>query len=86
MGKLLILTGARLREIAEATWAEVDLASKTLTVAKERSKNRVAHEIPLSDKAVDIVAAVRRIGDKKDGFVFTTNGRTPVLALAAQRS
>lgn len=78
MGKLLILTGARLREIAEATWAEVDLASKTLTVAKERSKNRVAHEIPLSDKAVDIVAAVRRIGDKKDGFVFTTNGRTPV--------
>ena len=48
MGKLLILTGPRLREIAEATWAEVDLASKTLTVAKERSKNRVAHEIPLS--------------------------------------
>ena len=51
---------------------------KTWTIAKERSKNGVAHEIPLSDKAVEILRGLPRIGDKKDGFIFTTNGRTPV--------
>ncbi len=78
IGKLLLLTGSRLREIAEATWSEVDLTAKTLTIAKERSKNGVAHVVPLSDKAVEIISAIPRIGGKKDGFVFTTTGKTPV--------
>ena len=53
---LLLLTGARRDEIAEARWNEIDLTAKTLTIAKERSKNGVAHEIPLSDTAIDILA------------------------------
>ena len=79
IGKLLILTGTRLREIAEARWSEVDLTAKTLTIAKERSKNGVEHTIPLSDAALEILKALPRVGDKKkDGYLFTTTGATPV--------
>jgi integrase len=78
IAKLLLLTGARRDEIAEARWSELDLAAKTLTIAKERSKNGVAHEIPLSDAAIRIFEHLMRIGDKKDGPIFTTTGVTPV--------
>ena len=43
IAKLLLLTGARLNEIAGARWSEIDLEAKTWTIAKERSKNGVAH-------------------------------------------
>jgi integrase len=78
IAKLLLLTGARRDEIAEARWSELDLAAKTLTIAKERSKNGIAHEIPLSDAALRIFEGLPRIGDGKDGPVFTTTGKTPV--------
>jgi integrase len=78
MAQLLILTGARLNEIAAGRWSEINLDAKTWTIAKERSKNGVAHEIPLSDTAIGILMSLPRIGDPKDAFVFSTTGRTPV--------
>jgi integrase len=78
MAQLLLLTGARLNEIASGRWSEIDLEAKTWTVAKERSKNGVAHELPLSDAAIGILRSLPRIGDRKDVFVFSTTGRTPV--------
>ena len=78
MAQLLLLTGARLNEIASGRWSEIDLEAKTWTVAKERSKNGVAHELPLSDAAIRILRSLPRIGDRKDAFVFSTTGRTPI--------
>jgi integrase len=78
LAKLLLLTGTRRDEIAQARWSEIDLEAKTWTIAKARSKNGNAHEIPLSDAALDIIKNLPRIGDRKDGFVFSTTGRTPV--------
>jgi integrase len=78
IAKLLLLTGARRDEIASARWSEVDLGAKIVTISKERSKNGVAHEIPLSDPATKILVGLPRIGEKKDGFVFSTTGKTAV--------
>jgi integrase len=78
IAKLLLLTAGRRDEIASARWSEIDLAGRTITIAKERSKNGVAHEIPLSDAAIEIISGLRRIGDRRDGFLFTTTGRTAV--------
>jgi integrase len=75
--RLLMLTGARRDEIAAARWSEIDLAAKTLTIGKERSKNGVAHLIPLSAPAFTIVGALRRIEGKAD-FLFTTTGHSHV--------
>jgi integrase len=78
IAKLLLLTGARRDEVASARWSEIDLAAKTWTIAKERSKNGVAHEVPRSDAAARILAELPRIGERKDALVFSTTGRTAV--------
>jgi integrase len=80
LAKLLVITGARLREVAEMRWSEIDHAAKTWTIPKERAKNAVAHEIPLSAPALAILESIPRVdgGKGAPGFVFTTTGRTAV--------
>jgi len=77
IAQLLTLTGARRDEIAEAQWSDVDLDAKVLKVVASRSKNKLPHEIPLSDGAVRIIETLPRIGGR-DGYIFTTTGHTPV--------
>jgi integrase len=86
IAKLLLLTGARRDEIAEGRWSEIDFIAKTWTIAKERSKNGTAHEIPLSDTAIRIIARLPRVGEKKDGQVFTTTGTTPVSGFSRAKT
>lgn len=56
---------------------EIDPASKLWTIPRERAKNDVAHQVPLSDAAIVALASATRIKGSKE-FVFSTNGRTPV--------
>ena len=84
IGKLLLLTGARRGEVAEARWNEIDLAGRTLTLPAERTKNRKPHVIPLSDEAVEIIKALPRI-EGKAALVFTTTGATPVSGFSRSR-
>jgi integrase len=74
--KLLVLTGARRDEVAQMEWRELDLERALWTLPASRSKNRREHTIPLSDMALEILRALPRI--ERSGFVFTTNGRSPV--------
>ena len=84
IGKLLLLTGARRSEIAEASWQEIDLAAKTLTLPGSRTKNGKPHEIPLSDAAVEIIKALPRI-EGKAALLFSTTGATPVSGFSRSR-
>jgi integrase len=86
IGQLALLTAARRDELASARWSEIDLSSKTWTIAKERTKNGIAHEIPLSDAAVQIFQGLPRIGDKKDAFIFSTTGSTPVSGFSRAKA
>lgn len=86
IAKLLLLTGARRDEIASGRWSEIDLAAKTWTIARERSKNGLAHEIPLSDSAMKILAALPRTSGKSDAFVFSTTGKTPVSGFSKAKA
>jgi integrase len=74
--KLLVLTGARLREVAEARWAEFDLAADIWTIPAERSKNRKPHILHLSPQATAILEALPRTDGSP--FILTTTGRAPV--------
>ena len=80
MAHLLVLTGARLREVAEAKWSEIDLDKAIWTIPKERAKNGVAHEVPLSAMAIGILEGLPLIGSGKraPGYIFTTTGNTPI--------
>ena len=76
IGALLLLTGAREREVAGMEWREIDLASRTWTLPATRAKNRREHVVPLSDAAVEIISGLPRLESRK--FLFSTTGRTPV--------
>ena len=75
--KLLALTAQRRDEVGQMTWREVDLNRRMWTIPKERAKNGIAHDVPLSGPAVAVLTSVRRIAGSR-GLVFTTTGETPV--------
>ena len=75
--KLLLLTGQRRSEVAEMVVGEVDMGNRLWTIPKERAKNDQAHDVALSASAMVIIEALPRIVGKQ-GFLFTTTGRTPV--------
>lgn len=49
--KLLLLTGQRRGEVAAMTWAELDLDRGVWSMAAERTKNELPHDVPLSTQA-----------------------------------
>ncbi|WP_346726992.1 tyrosine-type recombinase/integrase [Pusillimonas minor] len=49
---LLVLLGVRKGELTEARWSEFDLEEKVWYLPQERSKSRVAIDIPLPDLAI----------------------------------
>jgi integrase len=81
IGKLLLLTGARLNEVAGMEWKELDLETKIWTLPKERVKNKQPHTIPLSDAAVEIIMGLPVIEPKR--FVFTTTRRSHVSGFSS---
>ncbi|WP_394198012.1 tyrosine-type recombinase/integrase [Litoreibacter albidus] len=74
MGKMLLLTGCRLSEVAGMNDAEI--SGDVWEIPGSRTKNGHAHKVPLSSLASDVLNGVCRIGSS--GYIFTTNGATPV--------
>ena len=69
--KLLILTGARRGEVAAMCWAELDLDAAVWILPKERTKNRQAHTIYLSDLAIETIHLLQKLTGHST-FVFDT--------------
>jgi integrase len=83
--QLLILTGARRDEVGSVRWNELDLAAKVWSLPKERSKNKIAHQVPLSPQAAVILERLPRIAGETD-LIFTTNGRTAVSGFSRAKA
>jgi integrase len=65
--RLLILTGQRRDEIAELRWDEVKLDLGMISLPRERVKNDLEHDIPVSPAVRAIIAARPR---NESGLVF----------------
>ncbi|BAV45851.1 Phage integrase family protein [Mesorhizobium loti] len=74
--RLLLLTGQRLNDIAQASWSEIDLDRKTLTVPAARFKSGRDHVVPLTDDAIDIIGKLPRF--KKCNWLCSLDGQGPV--------
>ena len=75
--KLLLLTGARLDELAGARWREFDLAAKKWTIPAERFKSDAEHVVPLSDDVLAVLATLPRFNS--GDFLFSaTFGKTRI--------
>ena len=86
LGKLLLLTGQRLNEVAQI--ADREVQGDVWRLSADRTKNGRAHDVALSEPARDVLASVERIKDR-DGvvrFVFTTTGTTPVSGFFKARA
>ncbi len=76
---LLVLTGARLREVTEMKWPEVDLAARLWIVPAERCKNGRSHQVPLTAQALAVLGRLPRF--ERCDAVFTHNGKAPVTSM-----
>jgi integrase len=66
--ELTILTAARTGEVIGARWLEFDLAARVWTVPAERMKAKREHRIPLTDRAIAVLAALPH--ERDNAFVF----------------
>ena len=67
--EFLVLTAARSGEVRKATWDEMDLDGATWTVPDERMKANREHRVPLSRRALEVLAAAAKLNDGS-GLVF----------------
>ena len=67
--EFMVLTAARSGEVTGATWDEIDLEAATWTLPAERMKANRPHRVPLSDRALEVLAEARALGDER-GLVF----------------
>ena len=72
--RFLILTAARSGEVRSMTWGEVEDA--VWTVPSDRMKAGLAHRVPLSDPALEVLNAVRGLDSQ---FVFPGQKRGRVM-------
>jgi integrase len=59
-----ILTAARSGEVLGAKWSEIDLAAKTWTIPGSRMKANKTHRVPLSTRALEILASLPHEGER----------------------
>lgn len=83
MVRLLLLTGQRLGEVTGMTEAEID--RDVWNLSADRTKNGRAHDVPLSDAAIEVLTTLERVKGPV-GYLFTTTGETPVSGFHKARN
>lgn len=59
--RLLLLTGQRVNEVVQASWAEMDTDAGLWTLPAARSKNHRTHLIPLVPQVVELLQELREV-------------------------
>ena len=75
--EFLILTATRTNEVLEAQWPEIDLDTKIWTIPASRMKAKREHQVPLSDRCVEILNSARKLNASEKGHLFpgTVSGK-----------
>jgi integrase len=55
--KILLFTGARLNEIAQLRWSEIDFQRGVISLSGDRTKNKRPHEVPMSPSVRTLLEA-----------------------------
>ena len=69
--EFLTLTACRSGEVRGARWEEVSMETATWTVPAERMKSKREHQVPLSDRALEVLAEARQYPDAS-GLIFSS--------------
>ena len=80
---LLLLTGARMNELLQATWDQFDLDDDAIwTKPASNTKQKKVHRIPLNTRAVAMLKQLRRLADPAEPLVFPTRARVGNIRMA----
>ena len=80
--EFLVLTAARSAEVRGAVWSEIDLETATWVIPAGRMKAAREHRVPLSARAVDVLAESRRHSDgSRWVFPAKSDGEIPSWVL-----
>lgn len=74
--RLRLLTAQRGGEVQGAAWSEIDLVGHWWTIPPDRSKNGLAHRVPLSPQAVRILKRLKADAKKDATWVFPSTRKT----------
>ena len=69
--KALIITGCRRSEVIGAKWSEFNLETRCWIIPKARMKNRISHEIYISDLLLEILKELRPL-TYNSGYLFNS--------------
>ena len=83
MTRLLIVTGARLREVTQMKRCELSDDLSVWVLPAERAKNGHEHRLPLPQLARDVIASVPRVAGSE--YVFTFSGIKPMEGFSEQK-
>ena len=61
--EFLVLTASRSGEVRNAVWSEIDLDARAWSIPAKRMKAKKEHRVPLCDRAMEILADARSVGD-----------------------
>lgn len=75
LGKILLLTGQRLSEVAGMSDAEIE--GQIWHLAADRTKNGRAHDVPVTEAVTNVLEGMERIKGGA-GLYHTTTGATPL--------
>jgi integrase len=63
-------------------WPEIDRDRRAWTIPRQKAKNNRAHEVHLSDLAIEILDSLPRVGTR---FVLTTNEERPISGFSKSK-
>lgn len=81
--EFLILTAARTSEVLGALWAEIDREAAVWTIPAGRMKGAREHRVPLSDRALEILATMEKVRTGDLVFPSARAGR-PLSGMAME--
>ena len=80
--KLQLVTIQRKGEIVGGEWPEFDLSEKMWTIPAEKAKNGLAHRVPLSDLALELLRELKKFSGKSRWLFPSPAGDRPMAARA----
>jgi integrase len=85
--KLQLVTVQRKGEIVGAEWSEMDLSAGGMwTIPADKAKNGLAHRVPLSDRALELLTEVKKL-DRESRWLFPSPvGDKPMAARAVNHA
>jgi integrase len=82
--QMLILTGQRRSEVADARWSEIDLGRRLWTIPAERMKMKSAHVVPVTGDLLSLLSSLPRF-TRGDHLFSTTFGERSVGGFSKAR-